>query len=163
MRPQPRTETFTSGSVSEGRAIQQRIFCIQSLNGIHAGERLRRRITASRTWSRSTKSKRSLRRAVTQAAQLKLWRLARPDGQLYSREMQFEWDPAKDRRNQASHGVSFAEAQTIFGDPLQWTVRDPDHSSGEFRFLTTSPTNSESSSCRIPSERTASASSAHER
>jgi len=51
--------------------------------------------------------------------------------------MQFEWDPAKDRRNQAEHGVSFAEAQTIFGDPLQWTVKDPDHSIGEFRFLTT--------------------------
>ena len=55
--------------------------------------------------------------------------------------MQFEWDPAKDRRNQATHGVSFAEAQTVFGDPLQWTVRDPDHSTGEFRFLTTGLSN----------------------
>ena len=51
--------------------------------------------------------------------------------------MRFEWDPAKDRRNQASHGVSFAEAETVFGDPLQWTIRDPDHSIGESRFLTT--------------------------
>jgi hypothetical protein len=55
--------------------------------------------------------------------------------------MQFEWDPAKDRRNQAAHGVSFAEAQTVFGDPLQWTVRDPDHSTGELRFLTTGLSN----------------------
>ncbi|HKO01906.1 MAG TPA: BrnT family toxin [Thermoanaerobaculia bacterium] len=31
----------------------------------------------------------------------------------------------------------FAEAQTVFGDPLQWTVKDPDHSIDEFRFLTT--------------------------
>ncbi len=51
--------------------------------------------------------------------------------------MQFEWDPEKDRRNQAKHGVSFAEANTIFGDPLAWTVRDPDHSTGERRYLTT--------------------------
>ena len=51
--------------------------------------------------------------------------------------MQFEWDPDKDRRNQAKHGVSFEEANTIFGDPLAWTVRDPDHSTGERRYLTT--------------------------
>jgi uncharacterized protein len=51
--------------------------------------------------------------------------------------MQFEWDPAKDRQNQAKHGVTFAEGQTIFGDPLAWTIEDPDHSTEEFRFLTT--------------------------
>jgi uncharacterized DUF497 family protein len=55
--------------------------------------------------------------------------------------MKFEWDPAKDRRNQTQHGVPFAEAQTVFGDPLQWTVQDPDHSIGEFRFLTTGLSN----------------------
>jgi uncharacterized protein len=48
-----------------------------------------------------------------------------------------EWDPAKDRRNQEKHGVSFREAATIFNDPLQWTVSDPDHSIEEHRFLTT--------------------------
>lgn len=51
--------------------------------------------------------------------------------------MQFEWDPAKDRQNQAKHGVSFGEAETVFGDPLASTIADPDHSRGEFRFLTT--------------------------
>ena len=51
--------------------------------------------------------------------------------------MQFEWDPEEDRRNKAKHGVSFAEANTIFGDPLAWTVRDPDHSTGDRRYLTT--------------------------
>ncbi len=51
--------------------------------------------------------------------------------------MQFEWDPAKDRQNQARHGVPFAEAETVFGDPLAWTIEDPDHSIEESRFLTT--------------------------
>ena len=51
--------------------------------------------------------------------------------------MQFEWDPAKDRRNQEKHGVSFAEAATVFDDPLQWTISDPDHSVREHRYLTT--------------------------
>jgi uncharacterized DUF497 family protein len=27
------------------------------------------------------------------------------------------------------------EAQTVFGDPLEVTIPDPDHSEGEFRFL----------------------------
>ena len=42
--------------------------------------------------------------------------------------MQFEWDPEKDRQNQAKHGVSFEEASTIFGDPFALTSSDPDHS-----------------------------------
>jgi uncharacterized DUF497 family protein len=29
-------------------------------------------------------------------------------------EIEFEWDPSKDRANQAAHGVSFAEASTAF-------------------------------------------------
>jgi uncharacterized DUF497 family protein len=48
-----------------------------------------------------------------------------------------EWDPAKDRKNQEKHGVSFREAATVFNDPLQWTVTDPDHSIHEHRYLTT--------------------------
>ena len=51
--------------------------------------------------------------------------------------MRFEWDPAKDRRNQRKHGVAFAEAATVFGDPLALTIPDPDHSTDEDRFLTT--------------------------
>jgi uncharacterized DUF497 family protein len=53
----------------------------------------------------------------------------------------FEWDPAKDRRNRGKHGVSFKEAATIFNDPLQWTVFDPDHSAEEHRYLTTGLSN----------------------
>jgi uncharacterized DUF497 family protein len=50
--------------------------------------------------------------------------------------MQFEWDPTKDQRNQQKHGVSFKEAATVFDDELQVTIRDPDHSLGEHRYVT---------------------------
>ena len=50
--------------------------------------------------------------------------------------MEFEWDPAKAKANLKKHGVSFHEASTIFGDPLALTFNDPDHSTGEHRFLT---------------------------
>jgi len=49
--------------------------------------------------------------------------------------MEFELDLAKAESNLEKHGVSFAEAITIFGDPLEVTIPDPDHSEGEFRFL----------------------------
>ena len=49
--------------------------------------------------------------------------------------MQFEWDPAKATENASKHGVEFAEAQTVFGDPLEVTIPDPDHSIGEARFV----------------------------
>jgi uncharacterized DUF497 family protein len=51
--------------------------------------------------------------------------------------VEFEWDPEKDQINQAKHGISFAEALTVFGDPLARTVLDPRYSEGELRFLTT--------------------------
>jgi uncharacterized DUF497 family protein len=50
--------------------------------------------------------------------------------------MEFEWDPNKSELNRKKHGVSFHEAATVFGDPLAITFPDPDHSSGEHRFLT---------------------------
>ncbi len=34
------------------------------------------------------------------------------------------------------HGVSFAEAETVFGDPLALTGYDPDHSDDEDRYIT---------------------------
>lgn len=34
-----------------------------------------------------------------------------------------------------SHGVSFDEAATVFGDPLSLTVVDPGHSESEYRFI----------------------------
>ena len=49
--------------------------------------------------------------------------------------MEFEWDPQKAEESLRDHGVAFPEAQTVFGDPLEITIPDPDHSEGEFRFL----------------------------
>ena len=50
--------------------------------------------------------------------------------------MEFEWDRDKATRNIAKHGVEFAEAATVFGDPLAVTFYDPDNSDEEDRFLT---------------------------
>ncbi len=49
--------------------------------------------------------------------------------------MEFEWDAEKAASNVEKHGVSFAEAMTVFGEPLELTITDPDHSEGEPRFL----------------------------
>jgi uncharacterized protein len=51
--------------------------------------------------------------------------------------MTFQWNPDRASSNIKKHGVSFEEAVTVFGDPLAVTIFDPDHSVGEFRFLTT--------------------------
>jgi uncharacterized protein len=47
----------------------------------------------------------------------------------------FEWDPRKATLNLRKHGVSFEEAATAFADPLSLTIKDPDHSVGEERFV----------------------------
>lgn len=49
--------------------------------------------------------------------------------------MEFEWDPEKAAANAQEHGVAFADAMTVFSDPLEVTISDPDHSEGEQRFL----------------------------
>jgi len=49
--------------------------------------------------------------------------------------MRFEWDREKARGNLRKHGVSFDEAVTIFYDSLSATFDDPDHSTGEQRFI----------------------------
>lgn len=49
--------------------------------------------------------------------------------------MEFEWDREKAAANVKKHGVEFVEAMTIFGDPLELTIADPDHSEDEARFL----------------------------
>lgn len=49
--------------------------------------------------------------------------------------MEFEWDANKAAANVAKHGVSFSEAMTVFGDPLEITISDPDRSDAEHRFL----------------------------
>ena len=50
--------------------------------------------------------------------------------------MDFEWDDDKAVLNEAKHGVSFPEAQTVFADPLALTGYDPDHSDEEDRYIT---------------------------
>lgn len=50
--------------------------------------------------------------------------------------MEFEWDEDKAETNERKHGVSFTEAQTVFGDPLALTGYDPDHSDEEDRYIT---------------------------
>ena len=47
----------------------------------------------------------------------------------------FEWDRRKAESNLRKHGVSFEEASTAFGDPLSILLRDPDHSTGEERYV----------------------------
>ena len=49
--------------------------------------------------------------------------------------MDFEWDPTKAASNERKHGVSFSEASSVFGDPLELVISDPSHSEGEFRSL----------------------------
>jgi len=49
--------------------------------------------------------------------------------------VEFEWDAEKAASNAAKHGVTFTEAMTVFGDPLEIAIVDPDHSGSELRFL----------------------------
>ena len=50
--------------------------------------------------------------------------------------MNFEWDSEKAARNLAKHGVSFAEAASVFMDVSGLTFFDPDHSDEEDREIT---------------------------
>jgi len=50
--------------------------------------------------------------------------------------MEFEWDDTKAEANERKHGVPFAEAMTVFADPLSLTGYDPDHSVNEDRYIT---------------------------
>jgi uncharacterized protein len=47
-----------------------------------------------------------------------------------------EWDPVKAGSNLTRHGVSFAEATSVFLDPAALTFGDPDHSDEEEREIT---------------------------
>ena len=49
--------------------------------------------------------------------------------------LRFDWNPEKERANIARHGISFAEATTVFADTLSRTIPDPDHSVGEHRCI----------------------------
>jgi uncharacterized DUF497 family protein len=52
-----------------------------------------------------------------------------------SANKKIEWDERKSRLNRRKHGVTFEEAATVFSDPLEITIDDPDHSSSEHRFI----------------------------
>jgi uncharacterized protein len=49
--------------------------------------------------------------------------------------MRFEWDERKNATNKRKHGVSFAEAESVFGDDNALLIADPDHSEDEDRFI----------------------------
>ena len=55
--------------------------------------------------------------------------------------MDFEWDMEKAVLNENKHGISFSEATTVFGDPLELTISDPSHSIGEYRFVSIGQSN----------------------
>jgi uncharacterized protein len=50
-------------------------------------------------------------------------------------ELGFSWDLEKARSNEAKHGVSFEEAQSVFSDENGLLRDDSEHSEGESRFL----------------------------
>ena len=50
-------------------------------------------------------------------------------------EPTFDWDAAKDRSNQAKHGVSFAQAQHAFFDPQRVIAADLSHGGAEQRYF----------------------------
>ena len=50
-------------------------------------------------------------------------------------ELAFEGDKQKAKINQRKHNICFEEASTVFDDPLAVNFDDPDHSTGENRYL----------------------------
>jgi uncharacterized DUF497 family protein len=50
--------------------------------------------------------------------------------------MNFEWDPAKDRKNRKIHGISFSAAKFVFNDRERWERYDSAHSEKEDRWQT---------------------------
>jgi uncharacterized DUF497 family protein len=46
-----------------------------------------------------------------------------------------DWDADKARVNAAKHRVTFEEAATLFADPLELTIPDPNHSIDEDRYV----------------------------
>ena len=52
-----------------------------------------------------------------------------------SRDDDIEWDENKNVLNQKQHHISFEEAASIFSDPLELTIPDPEHSISEHRLV----------------------------
>lgn len=58
----------------------------------------------------------------------------------YSLSVDFEWDDAKDLRNQQKHGLSFAECQQLFESGADYLeIFDAEHSDLEDRFIAIGP------------------------
>ena len=57
------------------------------------------------------------------------------NGGCYTALVDLEWDEAKAAANFEKHGVSFADAAAVFGDPFYVDFYDPDHSFDERRYL----------------------------
>jgi uncharacterized protein len=51
----------------------------------------------------------------------------------YDVDMEFKWDTSKAASNLKKHDVSFAEAQTVFDNPLAFIFEDEVHSVTEHR------------------------------
>ena len=49
--------------------------------------------------------------------------------------LRFEWDERKSALNFNKHGVTFADAKTVFFDEQARLMDDPEHSQDEERFL----------------------------
>lgn len=49
--------------------------------------------------------------------------------------LKFTWDEQKETVNRQKHGVSFAEARTVFFDEHARLIADPDSSEDEDRFI----------------------------
>ena len=55
-------------------------------------------------------------------------------------DLRFEWDPEKDRANQAKHGVSFRQASELFSGSVDCLeIYDELHSIEEDRFIVVGP------------------------
>jgi uncharacterized DUF497 family protein len=51
------------------------------------------------------------------------------------RRLRFAWDSEKAASNLLKHGVSFEDGTTLFSDPDEVMLSDPDHSEEEERFV----------------------------
>jgi hypothetical protein len=49
--------------------------------------------------------------------------------------MRIEWDPKKAMASLRKHKAFFEEAAAALKDPMAATGPDPDHSTGEFRYI----------------------------
>ena len=54
---------------------------------------------------------------------------------MFFMELYFEWDEAKNQKNQKKYDVSFETASLIFDDPLRISIQDR-HTNGEERWQT---------------------------